>query len=50
MAEQQCAPQEGLAQKLDKDLDEYIEATLKKNADYKYTDGLTEENFDEVLT
>ena len=39
---------DGLAKKLDKELDEHIETLLEKNKDYKYK-GLTEENFEEVF-
>jgi len=41
--------QKGLAEKLDKELDEHIEAMLEKNKGYRYKDGLSEENFEEEL-
>jgi len=41
--------QEGLAQKLDRELDEHIDAMLEKNKAYRYTDGLSEENWEEEI-
>lgn len=33
---------------LDEELDSMINKMIKKNKDYKYTEGLTEENWEEV--
>jgi len=38
-----------LAQELDAQLDEHMEAMLEKNKDYRYKDGLTEENWEEEI-
>jgi tetratricopeptide (TPR) repeat protein len=38
-----------LAHKLDNELKDHIDAMLEKNKDYKYKDGLTEENWEEEI-
>ena len=38
-----------LAQELDAQLEDHMEAMLEKNKNYKYKDGLTEENWEEEI-
>lgn len=41
--------EEGLAQRLDRELEEHVAAMIEKNKDYKYTDGFKAENFLEEM-
>jgi len=49
MASQSDAQGSSLAQKLDSELDEYIEGMIEKNKDYKYEGRLTEDNWEEEI-
>lgn len=46
-----CQNEQGsaLAQKLDAELDDHLEAILEKNKGYKYKDGFSEENWEEEI-
>ena len=42
------AGKESLAAKLDEDLDNYVDNMIEKNKNYRYSQPLSEENWEEV--